>query len=188
MREVVSESMHDHKTRSVTDYCKLPPAHLPPGFKAPKYRKYSGTEDPHHHISGFVMDSHLFLHNKALLVHLFQKSLEGEALSWFSSLPASDLSSFDIVVERFTSHFSHLTHQVPTPFDLVMEKMKPYEDCLQFANRWRTMASRSGIIVLETQAVTIIVNNATPQLRAVLMLSELHTFSQLYNQAKIVQA
>src|SRR5262249_26281104 len=55
-------------------------------------------------------------------------------------------------------------------------------------NRWRTMASSSEVIIPETQGITILVNNTTPQLRAVLMLSELHTFEQLYNRAKVVQA
>src|SRR5262249_2820038 len=91
------------KPQSVVDYCKLPPVYFPPGFKAPKYRKYNGLEDPNHHITSFVMDSHQYIHDKAMLVHLFHKSLEGEALHWFSSLSASDLASFDTVCEI---HFS----------------------------------------------------------------------------------
>jgi len=34
----------------------------------------------------------------------------------------------------------------------------------------------------------MVVNNTAPQLRAILMLSELHTFEQLYERAKVVQA
>jgi len=188
IKKVVSESIVDPKAQSITDYCKLPPVYFPPSFKAPKYQKYDGMVDPHHDVSGFIMDSHQFLHDKALLVHLFQKSLEGEALMWFSSLSVLELTSFDIMTERFISHFSHLTHQTPTLFDLVMEKMKPDEDFLHFANRSRTMVSRSEVIIPKAQAVAMIVNNTTSQLRAILMLSELHTFSQLYNRAKIVQA
>jgi len=188
VRQVMSESTKEGKIRSVIDYCKLPPVQFPPGFKAPKYQKYDGTTFPHHHLSGFVMDSHTFLYDKALLVHLFQKSLDGEALNWFSSLSMADLASFDIVVERFTSYFSHMTHQRPTVYDLVSEKMKPDEDFTLFANRWRTMASKSEVLIPEAQAVTMMVSNTTPQLKAVLMLSELNTYTQLYNRAKIVQA
>src|SRR5262249_2004523 len=139
------------------------------------------------HISSFVMESHQYLHDNAMLVHLFHKSLEGEALHWFSSLSAADLASFDIVAGKFISQFSYLTGQSPTLYDVFSEKMKPEENFLQFANRWRTIASRSGVPIPERQAVTLIVNNTTPQLKAILMLSELHTFEQLYNRAKIVQ-
>lgn len=38
-----------------------------------------------------------------LLIHLYQKSLEGEALKWNSSLPLDALRSFDDVIDRFTS-------------------------------------------------------------------------------------
>lgn len=38
-----------------------------------------------------------------LLKHLSQKSLEGEALKWNSSLPQHALRSFDDVIDRFTS-------------------------------------------------------------------------------------
>src|SRR5262249_31204808 len=188
VRGLVAASVAAPRAKSVVDYCKLPPVFFPPGFQAPKYRRYDGTSDPHHHISGFVMDSHQYLHNKALWVHLFQKSLEGEALSWFTSLSATELASFDIVAERFVAYFSYLTHQSPTLYELVMEKMKPDEDFVVFANRWRTMASRSEVIIPENQAVTMIINNTIPQLRAILMLSEMHTFQQLYAQAKVVQA
>src|SRR5262249_1316309 len=122
------------KVRSIMDYFKLPLIYFLPSFKAPKYQKYDGTSDPHHYISRFIMDSHQFLYDKALLVHLLQKSLEGEAHRWFTSLSAMELTSFDIVAERFTAHFSHLAHQALTLFDLVMEKMKLDEDFLHFDN------------------------------------------------------
>src|SRR5262249_54700165 len=95
---------------------------------------------------------------------------------------------FDTVAAKFISQFSHLTYQSPTLFDLISEKMKPDEDFLTYANRWRTMAVRSELPVPERQAITIIVNNATPQLKTVLMRSELRTFEQLYDRAKVVQA
>src|SRR5262249_42387341 len=84
--------------------------------------------------------------------------------------------------------FSHLAHQTPTLFDLVTEKIKSDKDFLPFTNWWRTIASRSEVIIPRAQAVAMIVNNATPQLRTILMLSKLHTFYKLYNRAKIVQA
>jgi len=48
------------------------------------------------------------------------------------------------------------------------------------------MAAKSELKLPERQAVTLMVNNATPQLKAILMLSELRTFEQLYDRAKVV--
>ncbi|MQM21606.1 hypothetical protein Taro_054649, partial [Colocasia esculenta] len=187
VRRLLAESLSLSKPHSLQNYYKLPNAYFPPGFKAPKYRKYDGTTDPQFHLSGFTMDSHRWLYDRVLLVHLFQQSLEGEALRWFTALPASDLVNFDIVFERFISHFSYMATQVPTLPDLVAENMRPDEDFVTFANRWRSMASRADIPNPESQAITMIVTNNTPLLRSILMLSEFPSFAHLYNRARVVQ-
>src|SRR5262249_15957690 len=112
---------------------------------------------------------------------------EGEALMWFTSLTASEMSSFDIVAERFISHFDYLIPQPPTLIDLVNEKMSPGEDFLDFAIRWQGMASRSEAIIPESQAVTLMIKNAIPQLRDILIFSDLRTIPQLCNRARIIQ-
>ncbi|MQL81822.1 hypothetical protein Taro_014293 [Colocasia esculenta] len=108
VRRLLAESLSLSKPHSLQNYCKLPNAYFPSGFKAPKYCKYDGTSDPQFHLAGFTMDSHRWLYDRILLVHLFQQSLEGEALRWLTSLPASDLVNFDIVSECFISHFSDM--------------------------------------------------------------------------------
>ncbi|MQL90658.1 hypothetical protein Taro_023251 [Colocasia esculenta] len=77
--------------------------------------------------------------------------------------------------------------QVPTLPDLVAEKMKPDEEFVTFANRWRSMASRVDIPIPESQAITMLVTNTTPVLRSILMLSEFPSFAHLYNRARVVQ-
>ncbi|MQM19920.1 hypothetical protein Taro_052933 [Colocasia esculenta] len=107
VRRLLDESLTLSKPHSLQNYCKLPNAYFPLGFKAPKYRKYDETTDPQFHLADFTMDSHRWLYDRVLLVHLFQQSSEGEALRWFTFLPASDLLNFDIV-SGFISHFSYL--------------------------------------------------------------------------------
>ncbi|MQM00555.1 hypothetical protein Taro_033293, partial [Colocasia esculenta] len=119
-------------------------------FKTPEYCKYDGTADPQFHLLGFLMNSHQWLYDRVLMVHLFQQSLEGEALRWFTSLHASNLINFDIVSKRFISHFSYMATQVPTLPNLVAEKMRPDEDFVTFANRWSSMASRADLPIPET--------------------------------------
>ncbi|MQM19532.1 hypothetical protein Taro_052538, partial [Colocasia esculenta] len=104
-----------------------------------------------------------------------------------TSLPASDLVNFDIVSECFISHFSYMATQVPTLPDLVAEKMRPDEDFVTFANRWRSIASRADLPIPESQAITMIVTNTTPLLRFILMPSEYPSFAHLYNRARVVQ-
>ncbi|MQL74939.1 hypothetical protein Taro_007307 [Colocasia esculenta] len=83
----------------------------------------------------------------ALLVHLFYKSLEGESLSWFISLPATDLVNFDILSERFVAHFK-LENSVTTLPDLAAEKMRPDESFVQFANRTRSVLFSTQFLIV----------------------------------------
>lgn len=57
-----------------------------------------------------------------------------------------------------------------------MEKMRPNKDFIHIANRWRIMAFKTEVPIPESQAFTMLINNAIPQLRAILILNELHTF------------
>ncbi|MQL69821.1 hypothetical protein Taro_002112 [Colocasia esculenta] len=75
VRRLLAESLSLSKPHSLQNYCKLPNAYFPPGFKSPKYHKYDGTSDPQFHLAGFTMDSHRWLYDRVLLVHLFQQSL-----------------------------------------------------------------------------------------------------------------
>ncbi|MQL77670.1 hypothetical protein Taro_010085 [Colocasia esculenta] len=92
VRKLLAESLSLSKPHSLQNYCKLPNAYFPSGFKAMKYRKYDGTSDPQFHLAGFLMDSHSWLYDRVLMVHLFQQSLEEEALRgsiYLSSRPLS---------------------------------------------------------------------------------------------------
>lgn len=53
------------------------------------------------------------------LIHLFQKSFEGEALKWNSSLPLDALHCFDNVIDRFTSQYKYQVEHPPNLCDLV---------------------------------------------------------------------
>ncbi|MQM03756.1 hypothetical protein Taro_036542 [Colocasia esculenta] len=77
--------------------------------------------------------------------------------------------------------------QVPKLFDLVAEKMRPDEDFVTFANRWRSIASRADVTIPESQDIIMIVDNTTSQLKSILILSEFTSFAHLYNRARVIQ-
>lgn len=85
------------------DFCRHPDVALPEGFKIPKFSKYNGVGDPYHHLLSFCGDCRGLDSQSGLLKDLSQKSLEGKALKWNSSLPLETLRSFDDVIDRFTS-------------------------------------------------------------------------------------
>lgn len=63
-----------------------------PSGRAPNFQKYDGTGNPKAHLQSFCMPH--FRDDNPLLIRLFQKSLEGPALNWFTSLAPGSVSTF----------------------------------------------------------------------------------------------
>ena len=80
------------------------------------------------------MDALPYQYDNGLTIYLFFKSLEGEALKWFNTLTACDLSDFKIVQEKFLNQYSHRIQHKPTIRDLITEKMKPNKSFVTFAS------------------------------------------------------
>ena len=55
------------------------------------FRKYNGTTDPLHHIKTFKMETRPYTEDSQVLAYLFQRSLEGDALQWYYTLPIQDV-------------------------------------------------------------------------------------------------
>ena len=85
--------------------------------------------------------------------------------------------------EKFLSQYSHWVPHKPTVGDLTAEKMRANEDFVTFASRWRDMAARSECYIPESQAIEIIARNSIGALRAGLLVSDFHTYPQLYERA-----
>ena len=64
------------------DFFRHPDVALLEGFKRPKFSKYNGVGDPYHHLLSFCGDCRGLDSQPGLFIHLYQKSLEGEALKW----------------------------------------------------------------------------------------------------------
>ena len=103
-----------------------------------------------------------------LIFHTFRN----EVLEWFDTLIAYDLWDFKVVEGKFLNQYSHRIPHKPTIGDLTVEMMRPNEDFITFASRWRDMAVRSECYIPESQAVEIIAR----KLRAKLLVGDFHTY------------
>ena len=133
--EALTEAGVTSKAPIGFDTSKFPHFILPPGFKMPKMKKYSGIEDLRGDLAIFAMDALPYQHDNGLIIYLFFKSLEGEALGWFNMLTTYDLSTFKVVQEKFLLQYGHRIQYEPTMSDLLTERMKPDEEFATFASR-----------------------------------------------------
>ncbi|KAK1301744.1 hypothetical protein QJS10_CPB12g00992 [Acorus calamus] len=188
IRQKVSEIMFPvHTDFHWRNHCQFDSIKLPLNFQAPKFRKYSGRGDPHHHINAFHLDARPFSDDEIMLIYLFPLSLEGIALQWFTSLTRNDLQTFPDIVQKFFNRFSFQARRAPSPADLVAEKMQPGEDFVRFVNQWRDMAIRSGISLPESQQVDMVIMNSCGDIKRALSLCDCNTFDQLFDRVVAIQ-
>ena len=100
---------------------------LPPNCPL-DFRKYNRTTDPLHHIKTFKMETRPYTEDSQVLAYLFQRSLEGDALEWYYTIPIHDVQYFARVRNHFFEKYSHRVGYVPSLTDLIAEKMRPDED------------------------------------------------------------
>ena len=107
-----------------------------PRVELPKYDKYFGTTNPQDHLWEFGALSMEFMHNQTYLMHLFPRSLGGQAMEWFSHLPPG-IKTFDEIANLFIQQYSHNIQHLVNIQDLCNLKKKVGEPFLTFLKRWR---------------------------------------------------
>ena len=110
------------------------------------------------------METRPYIEDSQVLAYLFQRSLEGDALEWYYTLPIHDVQDFSRVWDRFFEKYSHRVGYVPSLTDLIVEKMRPDEDFTQFADRWWLLAAKMRVTIPEVEQINLIVNNSNPYL------------------------
>jgi len=160
----------------------LPVFHLPPS-EMPVYRKYNGTGNPFIHLKEFMYESSFWQNDKRSLAFLFRRSLEGSALEWFFSLEPSEVEDYGIVSRKFIQRYQDRVAPSLSITDLIAEKMKPDEEFVSFADRWRGLAEKVKDHLSESEQVKMLISNATPQFKLVLSLNNLTSMAELYERA-----
>ena len=91
---------------TVDPFDDLPRISLPPNCPL-DFKKYNGTTDLLHHIKTFKMETRPYTEDPQVLAYLFQRSLKGDTLEWYYTLPIYDVQDFLRVRDRFFEKYSH---------------------------------------------------------------------------------
>jgi len=68
------------------EMCLVPNVVVPKKFCVPEFIKYTGTQCPMTHLKSYCNKMAEVIHDEKLLMHFFQDSLSGAALSWYMRL------------------------------------------------------------------------------------------------------
>jgi hypothetical protein len=87
------------------EMCLVPDMVVPKKFRVPEFIKYTGTQCPVTHLKSYCNKMAKVVHDEKLLMHFFQDSLSGAALSWYMRLDNTRIHTWKDLVDAFIKEY-----------------------------------------------------------------------------------
>ncbi|XP_073262690.1 uncharacterized protein [Populus alba] len=105
------------------EMCLVPNVVVPKEFRVPEFIKYTGTESPVTHLKSYCNKMTELVNDEKLLIHFFQDSLSGSALSWYTRLDNTKIRKWKDLVKAFVEQYKFNMEVAPDRSSLlIMEK------------------------------------------------------------------
>ena len=98
--------------------CLVPDVVIPPKFKVPNFDKYQGSTCPKNHLKMYNRKMGTYSKNEKLLVHFFQESLNGVAVTWYTNLEPSRVHSWKDLMVAFIRKYQYNSNMAPDRMQL----------------------------------------------------------------------
>ncbi|CAL0323544.1 unnamed protein product [Lupinus luteus] len=138
--------------------CLVPDVVLPPKFKMPEFEKYNGTTFPKSHLHMYARKMSVYHENDKLLIHCFQDSLVGAAMSWYIRLEKAQIRTFLDLSNAFVKQYKFNEDVVPDRTQLQNMAKKPSESLREYVQRWRGLASQVLPRLDEEEQLSILID------------------------------
>ncbi|XP_014519743.1 uncharacterized protein LOC106776790 [Vigna radiata var. radiata] len=142
--------------------CLVPDVVIPPKFKLPEFEKYRGNTCPRNHITMYCRKMTAYTHDEKLLIHLFQESLTGVALSWYMRLETAHIYTWKDLVDAFLRQYEYNEDITPDRVQLQNMVKKESESFREYAQRWREIAAQVEPPRSDKEMTTIFLNTLQP--------------------------
>ncbi|RDY06247.1 hypothetical protein CR513_09794, partial [Mucuna pruriens] len=121
--------------------CLMSDVALPVDFKTPKFEKYKSSSCPRVHLAMYCRKMAAYVHHDKILVHCFQDSLTGPALTWYVNLEKGQVKTWRDLAEAFVRQYKYNEDIAPNHSrlqNLSKTKSKGFKD---YAQRWRELVT-----------------------------------------------
>ena len=129
-----------------------------PKFKVLDFDKYKGATCLKNHLKMYCQKMGEYAKDEELLIHSFQESLTGVAVTWYTSLEPSRVHSWKDLMVAFVRQYQY-------NFDMVLDRMQLQNICKkgdgsfkEYAQRWRDLATQVAPPKTEKEIITMIVD------------------------------
>ena len=119
---------------------------------------------------------------------MFQKSLTGPTLKWFTLLDMATIRTWNDVSQAFLGQYSFNLDLVPKRADLIVTKQNPSEPFGEYVGCWRTLASQVQDGPSDEESLEIVIGGAQPTTRALLSIQPITTFAALIRAGTRVES
>jgi len=95
----------DYAFVDMAELCLVPDVVIPPKFKVSDFDKYKRTTCPKNHLKMYSRKMGAYSENEKLLMHFFQESLIGAAVTWYTNLEPSRVHSWKDLMVAFIRQY-----------------------------------------------------------------------------------
>jgi hypothetical protein len=131
---------------------------VPKKFRVPKFIKYTRTQCPITHLKSYCNKMVEVVHDEKLLIHFYQDSLNGTALSWYMRLDNTKIRKWKDLVDAFVKQYKYNMDITPNRTSLSNLEKKDKESIREYAQRLRDLASQVHPPLLDKEMVTLFAN------------------------------
>ncbi|RDX83625.1 hypothetical protein CR513_35435, partial [Mucuna pruriens] len=136
-----------------TDLCLMSDVAFPVDFKTPKFEKYNGSSCPRVHLAMYCRKMAAYVHHDKILVHCFQDSLTGPALTWYVNLEKGQRD----LAEAFVRQYRYNKDVAPDRSRLQNLSKMESEGFKDYTQRWHELASQVKPSLTEKEMVSMFI-------------------------------
>ena len=136
----------------------MPDIVIPLKFKVPDFDKYKGTTCPKNHLNVYCRKMGAYSKDEKLLMHFFQESLTGVAVTWYTNLEPSRVHSWKDLMVAFIRQYQYNSDMAPDRMQLQNMCKREHESFKEYAQRWRDLAAQVAPPMMEREMITMIVD------------------------------
>jgi hypothetical protein len=140
------------------EMCLVPNMVVPKKFRVLEFIKYTGTQCPMTHLKSYCNKMAEVVHDEKLLMHLFQDSLSGAALSWYMRLDNTKIRKWKDLVDAFVKQYKYNMDIASDRTSLSNLEKRDKESIREYAQRWRDLAAQVHPPLLDKEMVTLLAN------------------------------
>ena len=152
------EGIHLYDPIKAAEMCLVPNVVIPKKFRVPEFVKYMGTQCPITHLKAYYNKMVEVGDDEKLLIHFFQDSLSGAALTWYMQLDNTKVKKWKDLVDAFMRQYKFNINVGPDRLSLQAMKKNNKESIREYARRWSEVAAQVNPPMLEKEMISLFSN------------------------------